>query len=201
MRPDADLHHLVRQRPQRAQHAFDGANTRRLVLLDHRIAGDPALTGMNDARLGAFAAAYLRRTRAARSRCRSGRRGSHRAGLCRCSEQRPAAARRAAPGSFAIDRNLVTSCHCLVPEGFKFSICGRCGRCCRAVPGTRQQAKRSRSSAPSREPSGMQGTALRPGAISIMRPARVAAASRRRPQIMPLGSVPNMCGHTVTMRR
>ena len=31
-------------------YAFDGANTRRLAHLDHRIADDSALAGMNDAR-------------------------------------------------------------------------------------------------------------------------------------------------------
>ena len=44
-----------------AQHAFDGANTRRLASLNHRIAGDPALTGMNDAGLRAVSAGALRR--------------------------------------------------------------------------------------------------------------------------------------------
>ena len=34
-------------------------NTRRLAHRDHRIGDDPALTGMNDARLGAFAAQHF----------------------------------------------------------------------------------------------------------------------------------------------
>ena len=51
----------MRQGAQRTQHAFDGANTQRLAPLDHRIANDPALTGMHDARLGAFATLYFAR--------------------------------------------------------------------------------------------------------------------------------------------
>jgi hypothetical protein len=38
-------------------------------------------------------------------------------------QQQLAAARLKA---FAIDSNLVASCHCLIPEGFKFPIYGWC---------------------------------------------------------------------------
>ena len=48
-------------------------------------------------------------------------------------QQQLAAARRKA---MAIDSDLVTSCHCLIPEGFKFPIYGWCGRpAVAALPG------------------------------------------------------------------
>jgi hypothetical protein len=81
---------------------------------------------MNDARLGAFAAPHLagHQPHAA---------GAAVAGTAvigqvdavtqsSVQQQRAAACRKA----IAVDRNLVTSCHRLIPEGFKFPIYGWC---------------------------------------------------------------------------
>ena len=97
------------------------------LLLDHRIADDPALTGMNDARLGAFAAPHFARYQphaAGAAVAGAAVIGQVDAVAQSSVQQQLAAARQKA---IAIDRNLVTSCHCLIPEGFKFPIYGWCG--------------------------------------------------------------------------
>jgi hypothetical protein len=83
---------------------------------------------MNDSRFGAFAAAHFAGYEANAA-------GAAVAGAAIMGqvdavakggvEQQLAAAREKA---FAIDRDLVTSCHCLIPEIFEFSICGWWGR-------------------------------------------------------------------------
>jgi hypothetical protein len=93
---------------------------------DHRIAGDPALTGMNEAWLGAFTALHL-------AGYKSHAAGAAVAGTAVMREvdavaqgsvqQQLAVARLKA---IAIECNLVTFCHCLIPEDFKFPVCGWC---------------------------------------------------------------------------
>src|SRR4029079_18690631 len=109
--PDADFRHLGRQQAQWAQHAFDGGNTRLLALLDHRIGDDAALTGVNDARLGSFAAEHLagyQPDAAGAAMAGAAVMGQVDAVAQRCVQQQLAAARMKA---IAVDGNSVTPCH------------------------------------------------------------------------------------------
>src|SRR5215475_5476101 len=84
---------------------------------DHGIGYDPALAGMNDARLGALAAPHYARYQphaAGAAVAGTAVIGQVDAVLQRCFQQQLAATR---PNAIAIDGNVVTSCHCLVPEG------------------------------------------------------------------------------------
>jgi hypothetical protein len=88
-----------------------------LAPLDHRIAGDPALTGMSDARLGAFAAKHFAGYEAhAAGAAMTGAAVMRQVDAVaqRSVEQQLAVARQKA---VTIDRNAVSSCHCLIPEG------------------------------------------------------------------------------------
>ena len=134
VRADADFDHFGRQEPQRAQHAFDGADTRRLAPLDHRIADNPALTGMNDARLAPFAAVHFAGYQphaAGAAMAGAAVMGQVDAVAQSCVQQHLAAARQKA---IAVDRYPVTSCHGLIPEGPKFPVCGWRNRAAVAAP-------------------------------------------------------------------
>jgi hypothetical protein len=88
-----------------------------LVLFDHRIVNDPALAGMNDARLGTFAASHLAGHQAyAAGTAVTGTTVIRQvdAVVQRRIQQHLAATRQKA---MTIDRNMMTSCHSLIPEG------------------------------------------------------------------------------------
>ena len=81
---------------------------------------------MNDARLGAFAAPHFAGYQphaAGAAVAGAAVMGQVDAVAQSSVQQQLAAARQKA---IAIDSNSVTSCHCLIPEGFKFPIYGWC---------------------------------------------------------------------------
>ena len=81
---------------------------------------------MNDARLGAFAAPHFAGYQphaAGAAVAGTAVIGQVDAVAQSSVQQQLAAARQKA---IAIDSNLVTSCHCLIPEGFKFPVYGWC---------------------------------------------------------------------------
>ena len=94
--------------------------------LDHRIADDPTLTSMNDARLGAFAAPHFPgyQPHAAGAAVAGAAVMRQVDAVAQGSVQQQLAAAR--QKAIAIDSNLVTSLPLSDPEGFKFPVYGWC---------------------------------------------------------------------------
>ena len=79
---------------------------------------------MNDARLGAFAALHFAgyQPHAAGAAVAGSAVMGKIDAVVQCSVQQQFAAARL--NAIAIDSDLVASCHCPIPEGFKFLTCG-----------------------------------------------------------------------------